>query len=61
MSEKEKQLLVDEMFTMSFKGKELNSGTTQVNTSHSSESELTESEIREWGYDPEMFDKEEVK
>ena len=35
-------------------------GATQVNISHSTEDELTETEIRKWGYNPEMFDKEEV-
>lgn len=35
-------------------------GSTQVNISHSSESLLTESEIKAWGYNPEMFDREEV-
>lgn len=36
-------------------------GATQVNISHSTEDELTESEIKAWGYNPEMFDKEEVE
>lgn len=36
-------------------------GATQVNISRSSESLLTESEIKAWGYNPEMFDKEEVQ
>lgn len=35
-------------------------GATQVNISHSSESKLTESEIKAWGFNQEMFDKEEV-
>lgn len=35
-------------------------GATQVNISHSTEDELTESEVKKWGYNPEMFDKEEV-
>ena len=34
-------------------------GATQVNISRSSESLLTESEIEAWGYNPEMFDREE--
>jgi len=34
-------------------------GATQVNISRSSESLLTESEIKAWGYNPEMFDREE--
>lgn len=36
-------------------------GATQVNISRSSESLLTESEIKAWGYNPEMFTRIEAK